>query len=122
MSKDSSDNADQIKETLDKAKKDISKGLLSGFNKLKKNIETGIADSNIQEHINQGDMDQIAESGKVLQKAVAKGAAEGISDVVSAISSGGNALFNSFNTKKKEEKRNSDIDEEFDDYEIIDEQ
>lgn len=122
MSKDSDDNADQIKETLDKAKKDISKGLLSGFNKLKKNIETGIADSNIQHHINEGDMDRIAESSKVLQEAVAKGAAEGISEIAAAISSGGSALFSALNKNKKQEDIDLDNEEEFDDYEIIDEQ
>lgn len=120
MSKDSNVNTDEMKKTLEKAKKEISKGFLSGFKKLKENIETGIADSKIQKHINEGNMDRIAESGKVLQKAMTKGAVEGISEIASAISSGGNALFNTLNKVKMQKKDNTD--EEFDDYEIIDEQ
>lgn len=122
MSKDSSDNVDQLEETIKKAKKDISKGLLAGFNKLKENIETGLADSNIQEHINEGDMEQISESSKVFGKAAAKGAAEGISELATAISSSGNALFNAFNKNKMQENKDSSNDNEYSDYEIIDEE
>lgn len=121
MTEESSNDSEEFKKAVNKGAKEVKKGLLSAFEKLKQNVAVGMAESSIQDSLNEGDAEKIASSGQILGKAVIKGAAEGLSDVVSGLSLGGNTLLDAMNKVKKQNKEsNNDIKDNMD-YEIIDE-
>lgn len=115
MTDDSSIDSDDLIKAVNKGAKEIKKGFLSGLGKLKKNLDEAIAESNIQENIHQGDTEKIADSGKKLSKALMKGVAEGLPDVVAGLTEGGTAIIDAMNKAKKKHDESLD-DEDLDQY------
>jgi len=101
-------DSEEIQDAIKKTRKELSKGLFSGINKLKQGILEGIEESKIQKNIDEGDVGKIINSSQVMGKAVIKGASKGLSDIISSLATGGNIIAEAVNDKKQKKKHNID--------------